>query len=179
MMRWLVPGLGAFAAAFVAGHLLVLHILPERIMSAARARFEASGLTEHVWQASPRVTPETQAIVRPSPDLAYAVCLIDVSGGPVRLSVPTWAGYGSLSVFDANTDNVFVASLDSREAGSGAVEVVISGRGQSRLVPAGTTRVDLKTDEAIVLVRRLAPSDALHAEASALVARSDCAAFAD
>lgn len=174
-MRVPFIGLGSFAAGLVAVHLVVLNALPGYIMSKARARFVESGLPVHHWQMSPRVTPQTQTIVRPSPDLAYAICLIDLSGGPVVLNVPAWPDYGSLSVFDANTDNVFAGSLDARVPGTpGVRRVIIAQAGQAVDAAAGTDVVRVKKPEALALIRRLAPTEALHLAAAALVPASTC-----
>jgi uncharacterized membrane protein len=124
---------------------------------------------------SPRVTPQTQTIVRPSPDLAYAICLIDVSNGPVTITVPTWPEYGSLSVFDAGTDNVYAGSLDARSPGAaGARTLVIALEGQDAAAPEGADLVTLKKPEALALIRRLAPTQGLYDAAAALLPASTC-----
>ena len=124
---------------------------------------------------SPRVTPETQTIVRPSPDLAYAVCVIDVAGGPVTLSVPTWPEYSSLSIFDASTDNVYAGSLDARLPDApGARTVIVAMEGQAVEAAEGVDVVSVKKPEALALIRRLAPSQGLYDAAAALVPVSTC-----
>ncbi|HRK67250.1 MAG TPA: hypothetical protein PKY73_06825, partial [Hyphomonas sp.] len=70
-MRIPFIGLITFLIGFAAAHFLTLNALPGRIMSKAREAMVERGLPLHHWQMSPRVTPETQTIVRPSPDLAY------------------------------------------------------------------------------------------------------------
>ena len=124
---------------------------------------------------SPRVTPETQTIVRPSPDLAYAICVIDVSGGPVTLSVPTWPEYGSLSIFDASTDNVYAGSLDARLPDApGARMIIVALEGQAAEAAEGVDVVTVKKPEALALIRRLAPSQGLYDAAAALIPASTC-----
>lgn len=174
-MRLPVTGLIAFLAGFAAVHLAVLNALPGYIMSKARERMTGSGIALHTWQMSPRVTPQTQTIVRPSPDLAYAICVIDVSGGPVTLSVPTWPEYGSLSIFDASTDNVYAGSLDARLADSpGARRIVVALPDQDVAAEEGVDIVRVKKPEALALIRRLAPSQGLYDAAAALVPVSTC-----
>ncbi len=174
-MRLPVIGLSAFVIGLVAAHFIVLNALPDYIMSKARERMTGSGISVHAWQMSPRVTPETQTIVRPSPDLAYAICVIDVSAGPVTLSVPTWPEYGSLSIFDASTDNVYAGSLDARLPDApGARTIIVALEGQAVEAVEGVDLVTVKKLEALALIRRLAPSQGLYDAAAALVPVSTC-----
>jgi uncharacterized membrane protein len=174
-MRFPVIGATAFFAGLVAVHFAVLNALPGYIMGKARSRFLDAGLPAHRWQMSPRVTPQTQTIVRPAPDLAYAICLVDLSGGPVTLSVPTWPEYGSLSVFDAHTDNVYAGSLDARLPGApGRLTIMVAMPDQTVTAAEGETIVRVKDPEALALVRRLAPSQGLYDAAAALVPISTC-----
>ncbi len=174
-MRFPVIGAAAFVAGLVAVHFAVLNALPGYIMGKARSRFLDAGLPAQSWQMSPRVTPQTQTIVRPAPDLAYAICLIDLSGGQVTLSVPTWPEYGSLSVFDSHTDNVYAGSLDARQPDApGRLTIVVALTDQTVTAAEGETVVRVKDPEALALVRRLAPSQGLYDAAAALVPISTC-----
>lgn len=174
-MRSVIGGLIAFLLGFAALHLIVLNALPGYIMSKARDRLSDSGLPIHSWRMSERVTPQTQTIVRPSPDLAYAVCLIDVSAGPVTLTVPTWPEYGSLSIFDASTNNVYSGSLDARLPGApGIRRVLVALASQDVPSQEGIDVVKVNKPEALALIRRLAPSQGLYDAAAALVPVSAC-----
>lgn len=176
MNRPVLAGVAAFLAAFLMAHFLVLGALPARIMSTARGQMEERGLPLHHWQMSPRVTPETQTIVRPSPDLAYTICLIDVSAGPVELAVPVWPDYGSLSIFDADTDNVYAGSLDARIEGAPELRRVIVGLESQELYRYGADaeQVILRKPQALALIRRLAPDQAAWTAAAALAPESRC-----
>ncbi|MBA3068218.1 MAG: DUF1254 domain-containing protein [Hyphomonas sp.] len=174
-MRFPVIGLSSFIAGLVAVHFVVLNALPGYIMDKARSRLLGAGLPVHTWQMSPRVSPQTQTIVRPAPDLAYAICLIDLSGGPVTLKVPTWPEYGSLSLFDAHTDNVYAGSLDARLPDApGALTIIVATADQPVEAADGVTVVRVKKPEALALIRRLAPSQDLYDAAAALVPISTC-----
>lgn len=173
-MRFPVIGLAAFLVGLVAAHFVVLNALPGRIMSTARERIGAN-VPLHTWQMSARITPQTQTIVRPSPDLAYAICVIDLSTGPVEVSVPTWPEYGSLSVFDAHTDNVYAGSLDARLPGApGARRILVAMEGQDTKASGITDIVTVDSPEALALIRRLAPTQGLYDAAAALVPASSC-----
>jgi uncharacterized membrane protein len=175
-MRSFLTGLAAFAATFLLAHFVVLSALPGKIMSTVRGQMTERGMPVHAWAMSPRVTPETQPVVRPSPDLAYAICLIDLSEGPVELSVPAWPEYGSLSIFEADTDNVYASSLDTRAEGTpGTRRVIVALEGQDLSAVGAAERVILKKPEAMALIRRLAPTQAAYEAAAALIPASRCA----
>jgi uncharacterized membrane protein len=164
-----------FAIGFAAVHFFALTAIPGFIMNKARTRMAESGIAVHEWRMSPRVTPQTQTIVRPSPDLAYAVCLIDVSEGPVTISAPTWPEYGSLSVFDSHTDNVYAGSLDARLPDApGARTIIVALPNQEVEATGGVDIVRIKEPEALALIRRLAPSKGLYDAAAALIPVSTC-----
>jgi len=174
-MRLPLIGIATFVIGFAAAHIFVLNALPGQIMSKARERMAGTGIPLHQWQMSPRVTPQTQTIVRPSPDLAYAICVIDVTDGPVTLTVPTWPEYGSLSIFDASTDNVYAGSLDARLPDApGTLKVIVQLEGQYSGPAEGVDLVTVKKPEALALIRRLAPSQGLYDAAAALVPVSTC-----
>lgn len=173
-MRIPVIGLGAFVIGFVAVHFIVLNALPGRIMSTARDRIGGQ-VPLHTWQMSARITPQTQTIVRPSPDLAYAICVIDLSTGPVEIAVPTWPEYGSLSIFDAHTDNVYAGSLDARAPDApGYRRILVAMEGQDTDTGDITDIVTVGSPEALALIRRLAPTQGLYDAAAALVPASTC-----
>ena len=167
-MRWLLAA-AVFLFMALVGHIAVLTAIPSLVMGKAQARMESSGIGRYRWSAAPRMTPRTQSVVRPSPDLSYAICRFDVADGPVRLSAPLSDTYGSLSIFDSRTNNVFVASLqtgspfkgvivhapDEHPASSGYETVALGGKG-------------------LALIRRLAPDEASHRAATDLTDGAVC-----
>ena len=165
-MRWILP-LSVFVLSGVIGHLFVLTSLPSFIMGKAHQTFEAQGIPENVFVASPRQTPQTQRIVRPSPDLAYAICRFDTTTGPVFINAPAWDGYGSLSIFNSKTDNVFVANLGPDSDFQG-IEV----RRPAENNREGALKLD---GRGIALIRRLAPTQDQYDAAADLVAQASCA----
>lgn len=114
-------------------------------------------------------------MVRPAPDFAYTICLIDLSSGPVELTAPAWPDYGSLSVFAATTDNVYAGSLDARASGTPIVRrVIVAMDGQAVPEMGSTEIVRVKQPEALALVRRLAATQEAYDAAAALVPDSSC-----
>ncbi|MGE0740182.1 MAG: DUF1254 domain-containing protein [Hyphomonadaceae bacterium] len=147
--KYLIVGL----IAAVAAHLLAINAVPYVLMNVALERLSAGG-GYNLWRTAERVTPLSRAIVRPSPDFAYAACPYDVSEGPVVISVAPWRAYWSLSLYGANSDNFFV--VDDREARLGADIIVVRA---GRAHPEGAAMVvESPSDRGVALIRRLAPN---------------------
>jgi uncharacterized membrane protein len=160
--------LGALAA--IAAHLFVIFQAPNVIMNRAMdgASFGATQINQ--WRHAPRATPtppnappETRGIVRPSTDLAYSICVFDLSKGPVRLRAAPWDDYVSLSLYAANSDNFW--KQNDRDAGGKAIEIVLARKGDDTAGAAGIARVESPTAKGIALIRRLAPDAAAFARA--------------
>ena len=177
-MRRFIPGLVILVLTALVTHFLVLKAIPSFVMSKARTAFQERGMPLHHWVGSSRITPQTQTVVRPSPDLAYVICLFDVRDGPVLISAPTWDAYGSLSIFDEQTNNIYVTSLKTSDAAPS--QIVLARPGYSE--PGGTTNgmpiVTMK-GEGLALVRRLAPTVQAYERASGLIGEAKCEKFGD
>ena len=171
-MRW-IAALITFVLSAVFAHIVVINAVPERIMSKVQSKMAERGVPVNGWYASPRMTPQTQTVVRPSPDLSYAICRIDTSVEPVLLSAPTSETYGSLSVFDDRTNNVFVASLRDGSDFSG---VLVHPPGElPEEVDAAVATVEMD-GPGLALIRRLAPTAETHEMATALIGDAVCSA---
>jgi uncharacterized membrane protein len=150
MKRLIGPTIVAIALT-LASHIAVLEFAPHLIMGRALSLLEERGQPLHGFALGPRMTPENQSIVRPSPDLAYSACLFDLEQAPNGLEI-TMAGYdrySSLSFFDRQTNNFATVR------GSGdAISV--------RLMPPGTDtqgdELTAPTNRGVILIRRLAPT---------------------
>ena len=73
MRRWLGP-LAVLLVCSAATHAVTLAQAPGFIMARAMATLADRGVALHAFTATPRVTPQTQQVVRSSPDLTYALC---------------------------------------------------------------------------------------------------------
>lgn len=162
-MKGLAAWLGLMLLTAVTAHAAALLAAPYVIMSAAMARIsEAAGV--NAWAFGPRVTPESQAIVRSSPDLAYAACAFDLSEGPVRIKVAPWRDLHVLAFYGDDTDAFL--TLTGAEIGPEGVELVLVRPGGAP--PPGSARVvTAPSVRGLVLDRRLAPTEAAFAEADA------------
>lgn len=158
MKRWLGP-LVVLLVTALGAHALTLHCTPAVIMDRAMAALAERGVALHAFSPTPRVTPQTQQVVRSSPDLYYALCRYDLSDPGTRLMVRMgdWPDYQSLSFFDARTDNFATLRGTGREI---AV----------RLLPPGSAAQEgaivSPSDRGVILIRRLAPDAARYAAAA-------------
>ncbi|MFD0849816.1 DUF1254 domain-containing protein [Sphingosinicella xenopeptidilytica] len=163
-MRWLGPVLLAALVA-VGTYAATLWATPYGIMAKAMDKLGADGINVMRHQGLP--TAENRWIVRPSPDLAYSVCVFDLAEGRVAIDafVPPQR-YWSLSVFDANTDNIF--SVNDRAVKGGRYALMLSkgGTNGSLAVPGG---------KGIALIRILVTDAKDLASIDTLRRRSTCA----
>ncbi len=166
MKRLFGPVLALLVTA-AAAHAITLHFAPAVIMDRAMTALAARGVALHAFTTPQRVTPQTQNVVRSSPDLYYALCRYDL-GNPatrVALTMAGWPGYQSLSFFDARTDNF--ATL--RGTGK-AVSVTLLPPGS----PPQQDAVVSPTAKGVILIRRLAPSAEDFAAAAQAGAGDQC-----
>ena len=134
--------------------------LPRYIMGRAMEVLGAKGEANR-FQEWPLADATSRTIVRPSPDLMYSVCLVDVSQGPVRIHAPASAPYTSVSVFAANSDNIFV--MNDQALAPGADFDIWVGKPRQK-VPVSAPSALLRSERGIVLIRRVV-TDAEQAKA--------------
>ncbi len=150
MRRWTLPLLVGIVLGVVAWQVTLI-ATPRVLMWLAVKRVASIGGVNHMSHA-PLATAASRTIVRPSPDLAYSSCPYDLSHGPVLVeATPVAAPYWSLSIFDANTDAVFVRN----DAGGARkpLRIAIARAGQA--VPAGAEAVRVAGDRGVALIRIL------------------------
>lgn len=164
--------LGLFVGAAVVGHLGLVVAVPHVLMNIAMDRISGDDGMTNQFKFGPRTTKDSRGVVRPSPDLAYASCVYDLSKGPLLVTAAPSPnqGYASLSVFAANTDNI--AALDTSQYPQG-IRFVLARKGQA--VRAGTQVVVSPSDKGIILDRRLAPTAELFAQVDQARRADSCA----
>lgn len=148
--HWAIATLLGLLVAALVYHWTIVRT-PGFLMGRAFARV-SDGAGTNAMAFAPLATDQSRAIVRPSPDLAYASCAFDVSKGPVvveALSLP--APYWSLSVFDGQTDVVFVRN--NRQSQGQAIRIAIVKPGVA--APAGYEPVPVTGNKGIALIRAL------------------------
>lgn len=151
MRTWLIPVALGLVLAIVAYNFALVQY-PRTMMGFATGRVAKLGGGYNMMFAGPLPDDKHQAVVRPSPDLAYSTCPYDVSNGPVLVDVqPAPSPYWSLSVFDARTDVAFVRN--NIDAEGKPIRIAIALAGQP--VPDGMQAVRVKDATGIALVRIL------------------------
>jgi len=152
MKKWLLMILATLALAAVF-HVLTVMTFPKAIMVALDWRSKDMGRSLNVLYHEPRMTADSRAVVRPSPDLLYSVCAYDVSKEPLRITAPVPDSYWSLSFFASNTDNFFV--INDREVKSNPVEILLVGPGMAYKSPGNTQVVTSPSTRGVALIRIL------------------------
>jgi uncharacterized membrane protein len=168
--RWISPILLGLALCGAA-HVAATFALPRVIMAIALHRMEAAAGGTNRWLHNARASAATQTIVRTSPDLAYSICVLDLSKGPVVVSLAPWDDYASLAVYDETTDNV--RTIGDRDGAPGE-RIALSVIGPE-MTSGAPNAVTLRGTRGLVLARRLAPTQARFEAAQAVQAGDICA----
>lgn len=159
----------------LAAHLASTWYAPRYIM--ARTMDAIAGANgSNVFIERPPADADSRSVVRPSPDLIYSLCVLDLAAGPVRIRAPASAPYASVSVFAANTDNVFVQNDRALKNPSAGFDVWIAREGQE--VPEGATVARLPSARGIALVRRVVTDSAQRETLEAQRKQGQCEAQA-
>ncbi|MEO0466623.1 MAG: DUF1254 domain-containing protein [Pseudomonadota bacterium] len=163
-MKWMI----AFVVFFVSGlaaHFATLHAVPGLIMERTMATMANNEIPFHSFRLAPAVTPQNQSVVRPSPDLAYSLCLYDLSetDGLIELRAGAFDGYGSIAVFDDQTNNIAAVRLPAGEETS-----VTLGK-------ASSAGISATSDTGLILIRRLASTPQARAAVEQAALRDACA----
>lgn len=149
------------ATALIA-HGALVWALPRLVMRQVTHGALAQTMDMHNKAAfPPAVDASSRQIVMPSPDMLYAVCVFDVSLGPVRVQAqPALTTYWSIALYGANSDNFFV--VNDREVGDGTVDLWLVSQGSNPSAPAvppGATVVVVPSETGLVLMRVLTGND--------------------
>ncbi len=118
----------------------------------------------------------SRAVTSPNNDTLYSSAWLDLSAGPIELSVPRMpeGRYWSVQLMDATTSTV--AMLGSQKDGEGALTVWIAREGDNTAVPPGTRVIRIGTRDVWMLGRILVdgPHDlpAVHALQDGMLLRS-------
>ena len=165
-MNRLVGPLAAFMLLALGTHMFVLYAAPTLIMGRAMGAMEERGVPLHAFTLAPRTTPQSQTVVRPSPDLAYSVCRYDFSiiDGPLRVRMAAWSGYSSVSFFSADTDNFLTVRGDGKSH-----DIVLAGPGE-----ATDGQSESPSEKGLILIRRLTPTQVHYDEAAKLAPGDLC-----
>ena len=167
-LRWIVAilalgWLGQFPLA-----MLVPHLIMERLYSKAGETMSYNTL--HV-----RAKPDEnfRTIVRPSPDLLYALCIYDLDEGPITIRAEVPERYWSMQFYQMDTSN-FAGLTNQREQRfriGTQVNVTLVGPNSNVRSQAGEV-IQSPTSRGVMLLRVSAIGD--DENAAAALANSSC-----
>ena len=177
MIRWL---LWLLAGVLLGGivHLVAILILPSTATQDAYSRFAT---VAPVNKVTPVQQPSPQNEVMPfmDPAIAAAVCRYDLSGGPIKLSVPVSPAYTSVSFYTRRS--VAYYAINDRAAGRRVIELDLMTEQQHNDMPeeedvtaADRLIVESPTMTGLIAIRALAPEPGLMPQAQASLAASSC-----
>ncbi|MGB0907012.1 MAG: DUF1254 domain-containing protein [Maricaulaceae bacterium] len=167
-----------FVLAAILGHFVVLRLVPSVIMNKAMEQMEARGVTLHSFTLAPRTTPQTQTVVRPSPDLAYSICLFDLSvGQSLRVKTGLYDDYASVSFFDARTNNFASVRVGAGLDPAQGSDILLHAAGKPALSVSefAGPQFNAPSQRGLILIRRLAPTQALFKNVAEIASADMCA----
>ena len=174
MNRLTLLGAATLAAAFTV-HFAAVGAVPRVVMGIAMSRI-AGEEGANVMKDAPPATAEARTVVRPSHDLAYSACVLDLERSAVRISIRKSEPYTSLSLFSALTDNYFTEDDRMRD---GPIEVIVVAPG-ARVPPRlseGARVVEAPTARGMAIVRRIVEEKAALSAIEAARQRSFCVPY--
>jgi uncharacterized membrane protein len=117
--------------------------------------------------------------LRLDPDLVYAVCRLDLSGGPGEVTGTLPASFWSLAVFD--TSGTVLYSTTNRDGIGQSLDVGIFDPGQTRLlaeqkidIAPGLLIVESRSNSVIVVVRLAPPHPTMRSRYESEIQRLAC-----
>jgi uncharacterized membrane protein len=113
------------------------------------------------------------------PAFALAICRYDLSGGPIKLSVPVSQAYTSVSFYTRN--EVAYYAINDRSAGRKVIELDLMTEAQHAELPededvtaADRLIIDSPTATGLIVLKALAAEPGLMPQAQASLAASSC-----
>ncbi len=127
----------------------------------------------------PQPDPASELLPFTDPAFAAAVCRYDLSGGPIKLTVPVSQAYTSVSFYTRN--EVAYYAINDRSAGRKVIELDLMTEAQHADLPeeedvtaADRLIIDSPTSAGLIVMKALAPEPGLMAQAQASLAASSC-----
>ncbi len=178
MTRWLLLLLGGALLGGVV-HLATIIALPRTATQDAYARLTKVGPVDTV-SALPLPKPEGATMPFMDPAFASAVCRYDLTGGPLKLTVPVSLAYTSISFYTRY--NVAYYAINDHAAGRRVIELDLMTAEQHNQMPedeeitaADRLIVESPTVTGLIAIRALAPEPGLMPMAQNAIANAKCA----
>lgn len=173
-------GLWIFAGLVLGGiiHIIVILLLPALSATAAWDRIAALGPAEGV-RVLAAVTAGEPNPLRLDPELAYAVCRLDLRKGPGTVVGTLPQAFWSVAVY--SRDGTVVYSTTNRDSTSNLLDLGLFNPAQTRLlaeqkldVAEGLLIVEAQQDDLMVVVRLAPPHPAMRARYEKALAGLRC-----
>ena len=177
MIRWL---LWLLAGALLGGivHLVAVLILPNTATQDAYSRLTPIAAVNSVSPV-PQPTPQNEVMPFMDPAIATAVCRYDLSGGPIKLTVPVSQAYTSVSFYTRR--GVSYYAINDRAAGRRLIELQLMTSAQRADLPededvtaADRLIVESPSTTGLILLKALAPEPGLMPAARAVLNTARC-----
>src|SRR5580692_1239270 len=127
----------------------------------------------------PLADPNNAPMPFMDPAFATAICRYDLSGGPIKLTVPVSQAYTSVSFYTRN--EVAYYAINDRSAGRKVIELDLMTEAQHSELPededvtaADRLIIDSPTAAGLIVLKALAPEPGLMPQAQASLAASNC-----
>ena len=169
----------------IAGVLLggVVHLVSVLALPRIATQDAYSRLTpmtkENAVTALPLAEPNNAPMPFMDPAFAVAICRYDLSGGPLKLTVPVSQAYTSVSFYTRN--EVAYYAINDRSAGRKVIELDLMTEAQHAELPedeevtaADRLIIDSPTATGLIVLKALAPEPGLMPQAQASLAASRC-----
>ncbi|MFB9268811.1 DUF1254 domain-containing protein [Bradyrhizobium erythrophlei] len=159
-------------------HLVSVLALPRIASQDAYSRLTPATKLNAVTQL-PLAEPGNSPMPFMDPAFAMAICRYDLSGGPIKLTVPVSQAYTSVSFYTRN--EVAYYAINDRSAGKKVIELDLMTEAQHNELPedeevtaADRLIIDSPTTTGLILLKALAPEPGLMPQAQASLAAASC-----
>ena len=159
-------------------HLVAVLALPRIATQDAYSRLTPTTKLNAVAQL-PAASPTSAPMPFMDPAFATAICRYDLSGGPIKLTVPVSQAYTSVSFYTRN--EVAYYAINDRSAGRKVIELDLMTEAQHAELPeeedvtsADRLIIDSPSETGLIVMKALAPEPGLMPQAQASLAASRC-----
>ena len=159
-------------------HLVAVLALPRIATQDAYSRLTPMTRLNAVTQL-PVAEPANAPMPFMDPAFAIAICRYDLSGGPIKLTVPVSQAYTSVSFYTRN--EIAYYAINDRSAGRKVIELDLMTEAQHAELPeeedvtsADRLIIDSPTETGLIVIKALAPEPGLMPQAQASLAASRC-----
>ncbi|MBR0848729.1 DUF1254 domain-containing protein [Bradyrhizobium diazoefficiens] len=160
-------------------HLVSVLALPRIATQDAYSRLTPMTKLNGVSQL-PLADPSTSPMPFMDPAFALAICRYDLSGGPIKLTVPVSQAYTSVSFYTRN--EIAYYAINDRSAGKKVIELDLMTEAQHNDLPedeevtaADRLIIDSPSITGLIVMKALAAEPGLMPQAQASLAAATCA----